>query len=351
MTARERSIAASASSASTTPASPRATATTSAMLGAPTPRVIGSMGRISGGEALERPGAALGAPVAQAVVEAALAALPELDRGRLEEVAAPVLGSRDLPAGEAGSDVGDAPLELGPRGDRLALRRGPRGDLAPARAGGEVGVALLGRQAADRAGRAHRAVLLEPAPRERRPAAAVEVARLRADVAREEAEAALVDPAQQHEAAARPAVLVHRRQRDRVRLVDALGGGVLEPVAELDERVGVEARDVEAARVVLVAERREVAGARRRLRHARSTTTVVALITAVALSPGFNPSWSAASRDITETTRLGPHAMSTWALTPARRTARTIPVSRLRGLPTDAAERSRRRRASSSWER
>ena len=54
--------------------------------------------------------------------------------------------------------------------------------------------------------------------------------------------------------------------------------------------IGVEAVDVDAVGVVLVAERGEVAGAGRRLRHARSTTTVVALITAVALSPGLSPS-------------------------------------------------------------
>ena len=65
---------------------------------------------------------------------------------------------------------------------------------------------------------------------------------------------------------------------------------LLEPDAELDEGIGVEAVDVDAVGVVLVAERGEVAGAGRRLRHARSTTTVVALITAVALSPGLSPS-------------------------------------------------------------
>src|SRR3954468_8381666 len=302
----------------------------------------------SRGEALERPAAVLAA-VAQAVVQAAAAPLPELDLLGLEQVAAPVLGPRHRRVGEALLDGGDAAVEVVARADDLALWRGPRRDLAAARARGEVRVALGRIQASHRPARADGAVLLEPAPRQRRDAAAVEVAALGAAVAREEAKAARVDAAQQDVAAARAALGVDRRERHRVRLVDALGGGVLEPAAELDERIGVEPRDVEAVRVVLVAERREVAGAGRRLRHERSIATVVALITAVALSPGLRPSWSAASRDMTETTRFGPHAMSTWAITPSRRTARTIPVRRLRALADATPERSRSRRASSSW--
>ena len=78
-----------------------------------------------------------------------------------------------------------------------------------------------------------------------------------------------------------------------------------------------------------------------------STITVVALMTAVAESPAFRPSSSAASRVMSETMRYGPQAMSIWAITSSRRTARTIPARRLRALPPDAA-RSRSSRASSS---
>jgi hypothetical protein len=70
-------------------------------------------------------------------------------------------------------------------------------------------------------------------------------------------------------------------------------------------------------------------------------------MTAVAESPGFRPSWSAASRVMSETMRCGPQAMSTWAMTSSRRMARTIPARRLRALPPEA-DRSRSSRASSS---
>src|SRR3954470_21653982 len=185
----------------------------------------------SRGEALERPAAVLAA-VAQAVVQAAAAPLPELELLRLEQVAAPVLRPRHRAAREALLGLGDAMVQVGARADDLALRRGPRRDLAAARARGEVRVALGRIEAPDRPARADGAVLLEPAPRQRRDAPAVEVARLGAAVAREEAKAARVDAAQQDVAAARAAVGVDGRERRRVRLVDPLGGGVLEPAAE-----------------------------------------------------------------------------------------------------------------------
>ena len=50
--------------------------------------------------------------VAQAVVEAALAALPELDRDGLEEVAAPVLGPRHVAPREPRLGLRDAALEV-----------------------------------------------------------------------------------------------------------------------------------------------------------------------------------------------------------------------------------------------
>ncbi len=237
-------------------------------------------------------------------MQPALAALPELDRVGLEQVAAPVLRARHTGPAEAPLGVGDAPLEGGAIGQHRALRRRPGRDLAAARARGEVLVALVGVKAADPARGADLAVELQPAPRQGGDARGVEVAALGALVAREEPEAALVDSAQQHVAAAGPALRVDGRERHRVGLVDALGGGVLEPARELRERVGVERADVEAVGVVLVAEGGQVRGARRRLlRHAGSTSTVVALTTAVALSPGLRPSWSTASRDITDTIR------------------------------------------------
>src|SRR5690606_22027746 len=63
-----------------------------------------------------------------------------------------------------------------------------------------------------------------------------------------------------------------------------------------------------------------------------STTTLVALIEAVASTPGSRPSSVAASADISDTTRNGPHCRSTWAITPSLVTLVTSPVNRFRAL-------------------
>src|SRR5215207_9069848 len=64
--------------------------------------------------------------------------------------------------------------------------------------------------------------------------------------------------------------------------------------------------------------------------HGTSTLTWVALTVATARTPTSSPSSSAASRDISETSRNGPAWISTWAITVSRRTRVTMPVSRLR---------------------
>ncbi len=63
---------------------------------------------------------------------------------------------------------------------------------------------------------------------------------------------------------------------------------------------------------------------------ARSTTTVVDLITATATDPTRRSSSSTASRLISDTTRNGPAWMSTWAITVSFRTSTTMPRSLLR---------------------
>src|SRR6476661_7881136 len=60
--------------------------------------------------------------------------------------------------------------------------------------------------------------------------------------------------------------------------------------------------------------------------------TVVDLMTAVARTPGSSSSSSAASRDISDTMRCSPQAISTCAITPSRLTSSTTPTSRLRAL-------------------
>ena len=61
-----------------------------------------------------------------------------------------------------------------------------------------------------------------------------------------------------------------------------------------------------------------------------STTTFVDLITATASTPGSSPSSRTASLLISETTRCGPHCISTWAITLSVITSVTSPTRRLR---------------------
>ena len=118
-----------------------ATLVTSPTPAAATPPATTRRQRALRGEALDAPAVA-GALVAQAIVQAPRAALPQLDALGAHEEAAPVRGARDLGAREALLDGRDGPLELLARGDDLALRRRPRADPRGARARGEVGVAL-----------------------------------------------------------------------------------------------------------------------------------------------------------------------------------------------------------------
>ena len=60
-----------------------------------------------------------------------------------------------------------------------------------------------------------------------------------------------------------------------------------------------------------------------------STLTCVAFTVATARTPTSSPSSSAASRDISETTRNGPAWISTWAMTVSR-TTRAVPGGRAR---------------------
>src|SRR5690606_17301106 len=80
-----------------------------------------------------------------------------------------------------------------------------------------------------------------------------------------------------------------------------------------------------------------------------STTTVVALTTAVASEPGSRPSSSAASRLMRETTRNGPHCSSTCAMTPSAVTSVTSPVNRFRADRPTVESGVGRLRDASSW--
>src|SRR5690348_16413908 len=99
-----------------------------------------------GRESLDDP-APICPAVAQAVVQAAGAPLPELDHVGNDTVAAPVWRARHLPARILGLSLGGTPLQrLTVRND-TALRRGPGPALAAEWATGEVGIRLLHRRA------------------------------------------------------------------------------------------------------------------------------------------------------------------------------------------------------------
>src|SRR6266511_2689823 len=96
----------------------------------------------SGREALDDPDTIIPAAIAQAVVQPAGAALPELDRLGDHAVAAPVRRPGHLPVGVGGRELVQAALQRRTAVDRLALARGPGAQAAAERPALEVGVGL-----------------------------------------------------------------------------------------------------------------------------------------------------------------------------------------------------------------
>src|SRR5579863_4994934 len=115
-----------------------------------------------GKESRDRPATACRRLVAEAVVEAVVAVLPELPRVSHDAIAAPRLRARWCRACELLLELRNPLLEGRARLERLALLRGERADLPAARARREVRVRLVLRQSLDRS--------LDPhLPAERRP--------------------------------------------------------------------------------------------------------------------------------------------------------------------------------------
>src|SRR5207248_6376024 len=116
------------------------------------------------------------------LVQAVFPVRPELVGLRDEAETAPVLRPRHL-AGDR-LPLGEARFELGPRLERLALPGDRRRDLREPRAGGPVGVGLLGRDALDAT--FHSNLTARPVEEERGAGVRGELAALPALVAREE---------------------------------------------------------------------------------------------------------------------------------------------------------------------
>src|SRR5262245_11363728 len=116
--------------------------------------------------------------------------LPELVLVGDEAVAAPEVGTLDLASLELGLERVHARLELRARLERLALVRGDRADPACARPRVEDLVGLLRRNALDGSAHANLAPERVPVEEERALVVLGELARLPAEVARREHEAA-----------------------------------------------------------------------------------------------------------------------------------------------------------------
>src|ERR1700684_425530 len=104
----------------------------------------------SGRQALEHPSSARTAAVAQAIVQAIGALLPDLEGLRKKAKATPVARRRQLAVGIALFELDDTTLELIAAADRLALGRSQRTELASARAAARVCVRLAGARMRDR---------------------------------------------------------------------------------------------------------------------------------------------------------------------------------------------------------
>src|SRR5436190_2121143 len=191
-----------------------------------------------GGEALDEPAGA-GAAVPEAVVGPALAVLPELPHLGHEPVAAPPLRPRHVAVRVLRLALGDAPLQLLPVGEHLALARRMRADPAAVRPRREVLVRFLRRHARDRAFDADLAPEGVPVDEERRARVRLELPALAARVVRVEDEPLLVEALEQHHPQGR--LPLARRGRERRRLGRAHDGPrLLEPALELPQRVGVQ---------------------------------------------------------------------------------------------------------------
>src|SRR6185369_14406085 len=157
-------------------------------------REVASLGR----ESLAPPGRAV-APVAEPVVQARLASLPELPRLGLQAVAAPVRRPRRLEQvpGAIARGVGK---QRRARFDHLALRRGPGTDARIERPRIEVGVGLRIAHLLDRALDADDALELDPVELERGERMDRELAALPALVVGEPDDAALIEPLDEDDA-------------------------------------------------------------------------------------------------------------------------------------------------------
>ena len=175
--------------------------------------------------------------VADALVEPVRPALPELDRLRVEHVAAPPVGEWHFVA-ETGLRLREGRVELGLAPERGALPRRPCAEAAARVARREVGLRLGARDLLHRAGHEHLpAGLRVPEEGERGVRVGGELAALAALVVREEDEAPLVHAFEENRAGRGAAGLIRGRERHRLGQGDAGRHGLLLPLPEEGEGI------------------------------------------------------------------------------------------------------------------
>src|SRR3984957_941054 len=162
---------------------------------------------------------------------------PELDLDRLEAIAAPMLRSRYVGAGEPLFVSMNRRFEIGARGERPRLRACPGADLAPSRPGSEIGVALGRGHSGDGAAEPGLAAERFPVEKRRRPRLSLKFASLGALYVRVEDDAARVHAlAQDHPRVGQP-VAVDGGERHRFRVVDLRRLCFLETKLKQRERI------------------------------------------------------------------------------------------------------------------
>src|SRR5262249_35174681 len=150
---------------------------------------------------------------AEAIVEAAGTALPELVADRRHPEAAPNGRKRHLAAGVFAGERGVALVQRRATRDYPALVGRERRELTPERRAVEVARGFLGRDAGHRTGQADLAVELRPVEEEGRAQILGDLLPLLAFVVRVENESALVEPLEQDHAHRGRAVRGRRRDR------------------------------------------------------------------------------------------------------------------------------------------
>src|SRR5206468_9236773 len=128
----------------------------------------------------------------------------------------------------------------------LALVRGPGADSAAARPGAEVRFRLRLWYGLRPAGDPHLAFQLRPEQDQGRPRVALELLPFLAAVIGEEDEPPLIEPLQQDDPGGGSAVLARGGKRHRVRLQDLGLERLVEPTAELGDRVRTDTGLVQA---------------------------------------------------------------------------------------------------------